>query len=206
MVCRAFKKRTNIQTRSMEYTWDSSFCYEEPSSMSTIIDSMDYLQPKNQPRSVLCKKEVELESFCNSLSSDPFVQLPHLDSPSLLPPKKQLPISNYMITNTTSCPQVVCEQEDERPNSKRSRRSCDHYVDKVTDWRDLDKFVASQLSQGDGFDHVGVPNNIALHDPENPDVGLFLMHSNPAEERNRVNEFWSSATSEYDIGICIFEN
>ena len=78
-----------------------------------------YRQPQPPQNNLFCKQETELDAL-NLLHSagTAFIQLPQLESPSL-PPVKRL---------------SSAEQEEE-----------DQQV-RVTDWRALDKFVASQLS------------------------------------------------------------
>lgn len=78
-------------------------------------------------------------------------------------------------------------------------RGCSN-TKKVTDWRALDKFVASQLSQEDRYDGNGVSSFGAEN---NSDMQLLLLQSG-REEGNKFNGFLSSS-SESNIGICIFE-
>lgn len=119
------------------------------------------------PNIVSCKQEIEGGVVDQSLQS--FVQLPQLESP--VPPPKR------------ACTNIF-----------------DHHLSstkKVTDWRDLDKFVASQLSQGDGL-HVG-PGFEALN--SDSDLGLLLLQTSRQEDED-LNHL---STSDPDnIGICIF--
>ncbi|XP_077246208.1 vascular related NAC-domain protein 1 [Tasmannia lanceolata] len=178
VVCRAFKKRATCQNRSVE-GWDSSYCYDEQSGVSSIIDSIDYLQ--RQQQNFVCKQEIEVDNL-NYLHSDQFVQLPHLENPSL------------PLINRPSLVSFASENEDEE-----QIRGC-NYIEKVTDWRALDKFVASQLSQEDRCDSERV-SNFDVH--QNSDLALLLLQSS-REEGNKLNGFLNSG-SDCDIGICIFD-
>lgn len=139
VVCRAFKKRTNGQDSKNTEALDPGYFYDEPSGISSVIDpaNIEYLSrngPLNFSPATLfgCKQETEGDnlSFINNLYADHFLQLPQLESPSISIMKR--PMS------------YVYEEEPEARYSS-SKRS-------VTDWRALDKFVASQLSQEDRYD------------------------------------------------------
>ncbi|XP_044469242.1 NAC domain-containing protein 37-like isoform X2 [Mangifera indica] len=122
VVCRAFKKRTSGQAKGLE-GWDSSYFYDEPSGVSSVVDPGEYISrqtPSFLSQNFMCKQEVEGDSLSNFIQSDQYLQLPQLESPSL-------PILK-------------------RPSSI-SLTSENKKMKNVTDWRALDKFVASQLSQ-----------------------------------------------------------
>ncbi|GFY87993.1 vascular related NAC-domain protein 1 [Actinidia rufa] len=163
VVCRAFKKRTTGQNKSIE-AWDSTYFYDEPSGVSSVLDPIEYIsrQPQNfLANSFLCKQEIEAENL-NFFHSDQFVELPQLESPSM--PQIKRPSSSISLISENN-------EEDEQIRGLNNNQ-------KVTDWRALDKFVASQLSQEDKF--------------------------SDREEANKLNGFLSSS-SECDIGICIFD-
>ncbi|KAK4741443.1 hypothetical protein SAY87_025031 [Trapa incisa] len=196
VVCRAFKKRTNSQLDNKGIEgFDPSYLYDEPSGMSSVIDpacSIDYMPPMHgthnfSPATLLaCKREMDSLSFISSLNAvEHFLQLPQLESPSLSLMKR--PISA-----------AYEEDQSHARHSSSSKRTS------VTDWRALDRFVASQLSQEDIYGNscggeVGGQNNTmdnaftAARDERNIDsTGL-------------MNEFLSSE-DDRDIGmICIFE-
>ncbi|KAJ8647928.1 hypothetical protein MRB53_000951 [Persea americana] len=190
VVCRAFKKRsTNCQARNCE-GWESSYGYDEPGGgLSSIIDSIDYL-PRQAP-TFLCKQEIESDNL-NYLHSEQFVQqLPQLNSPSLTLKKRPSIVS------------IGSPNDDEDEEVKSMMRGCNN-AEKVTDWRALDKFVASQLSHGESGDdgeRVG-----ELGGQENTDMALLLLQSSGSsrEEGSKINELLSSG-SVCDIGICVFE-
>lgn len=185
-MCRAFKKRTTSQNKSIE-GWDSSYFYDEPSGVSSVLDPMDYItrQPQNFfAQNFLCKQEIEADNL-NFIHSDQFVQLPHLESPSLPLIKRPSSIS------------LVSEYNEEEDQQARECKTSE----KVTDWRALDKFVASQLSHEDSYDCDIGSSSFVAH--QNSDMALLLLQS-AREEENRLNGFLNSS-SECDIGICIFE-
>ncbi|KAK9285837.1 hypothetical protein L1049_025038 [Liquidambar formosana] len=186
VVCRAFKKRTSGQTKSIE-GWDSSYFYDEPSVVSSVMDPFDYIsrQPAQNflaQNNFLCKEEIEADNL-NFMHSDHFVQLPQLESPSL--PLIKRPSSMSLISESN---------EEEEQN-----RGCRN-TEKVTDWRALDKFVASQLSQEDRYEGDGVSS---FEGHQNSDMALLLLQSG-RDEGNKLNGFLSSS-SDCDIGICIFD-
>lgn len=191
VVCRAFKKRSTAQTKNME-GWDSSYMYEESSGVSSVVDPLDHYLSSRQQHSflgqnLLCKQELEAEnlSFMQS-AADSFVQLPQLESPSL--PLMKRPSSSISLNNE--------EEEQNRSANK-----------KVTDWRALDKFVASQLSQDqERFEGDGESSFGPHHDS---DLALLLLQtssdSGRDEGNNKLNGFLNPTSSDCDIGICIFD-
>ena len=192
MVCRAFKKRTTGQIKSIE-GWDSSYFYDEASGISSVVDPIDYIsrQPQNfLPQNLFCKQETEADNL-NFFHSDHFVQLPQLESPSL--PLIKRPNSISLISENTN-------YEEEEQN----RIICNN-TKKVTDWRALDKFVASQLSQEDRYDSEGVSSFDTNNNNHNSsDMELLLLHRSSREEGNKFSEFLNSS-SDCDIGICIID-
>ncbi|KAG6766721.1 hypothetical protein POTOM_027892 [Populus tomentosa] len=193
VVCRAFKKRTTGQNKSME-GWDSSYFYEESSGVSSVVDPMDYItrQPQNfLAQNFLCKQEIEGDNL-NFMHSENFVQLPQLESPSLPLIKRPSSSVSLISENNNS------NNEVEEQNRKLSNNS----TQKVTDWRALDKFVASQLSQEDTYDGDGVSSFVGAEN-NSSDMSLLLLQSG-RDEGNKFNGFLSSSP-DCDIGICIFE-
>jgi len=207
--------------------WDSSYVYDETSSVSSVIDP---IYARRQPqangffaKNLLCKREIESEalaSFIHSSSIDHFLQLPQLKSPSQLPMLKRVSSSSISLVsenNHNNNNNSSCTSYDQENNGNMG--------DKVTDWRALDKFVASQLSQDPEFignhnhDHnhcndQGV-SNFNHHDQEsnNSDIeALLLLHGvsgreDEISEGNRLmNSFLNSSSGDTDnIGICIFD-
>ncbi|XP_004512121.1 NAC domain-containing protein 37 [Cicer arietinum] len=215
VVCRAFKKRaTNSQTKNTIERWDTSYFYEEASGMSSMVDPIDLIS--RQPQSFLaqsfnmCKQEIEAEnnnnnnSLISCMHADQFIQLPQLESPSLPlvkrpsivslvsennddnnddDQKRLLLLSNNNVTTITTT------------NNNNNNNNNNNQV--TTDWRALDKFVASQLSHEDEGVLSSFGTNILL---PNSDMALMLMQGS----RDEGNKFLN-ASSDCDIGICVFE-
>ncbi|CAN1226042.1 NAC domain-containing protein 37 [Linum perenne] len=222
VVCRAFKKRSTnkrIQAYSTSY-----IPYEDSiSSPSLLNDPTDHYytippprQPPRQPpmprhhhqssssflmaaggggqaSSLLCKQEIIVADTNNTTtaaaaaaafiddSSDSFLnELPQLESPNSLALMKR-PI-------TSSSADI----------NKNYNNSTDKIGGKVRDWRALDKFVASQLSQNDDELYYngggGGESSSVLDLPE-----LLGLQSS-----DQSTGFFSS-NSDCDIGICLFD-
>ncbi|XP_030496152.2 NAC domain-containing protein 37 isoform X1 [Cannabis sativa] len=175
---------------------------------------------------IMCKQELEgdsLLSFNNLLQQNhQFVQqLPQLESPSL--PLKRPASSVSLVTE-------IVNEEDQHNNQDQSD---DHIISNnnnnntnkkkkvvTTDWRALDKFVASQLSQDDHEDHNNNNNNnsnnnesifgVSSHDhhhhhEETDTTSFMLLAQSSIDEGNRLNAFLNSSSLDCDFGICIFE-
>jgi hypothetical protein len=125
VVCRAFKKRTTYPSRGVSDMWVSGY--------SIIPDRLDYLQNQTKT-SLLCKKENKLDNLSFLAHSNNFVQLPELQSP---------PHLNSQLQNLPSLTSVNNRFDEQ---SKVAGP-----IPGVTDWRALDKFVASQLSPEEKF-------------------------------------------------------
>ncbi|XP_057762699.1 NAC domain-containing protein 37-like [Arachis stenosperma] len=221
VVCRAFKKRTtNGQTKTME-GWDSSYLYEETSGGGggTVVESIEQLLSRqshhhhHHQSSFMCKQEIE--NMHANIAAEQFVQLPQLESPSL--PLVKRP------TTTTSTMALVSES-----NEEHNMLSSNSTKKVVTDWRDLDKFVASQLSHGgDNSRHETETDDAAVlpsfmdnnnHDNNGSisDMSLLQLLQSSSSSNSRVNNEGNrlmmsmspflNTSSDCDIGICVFEN
>ncbi|KAI9081278.1 hypothetical protein K1719_036778 [Acacia pycnantha] len=190
VVCRAFKKKTNGQTKAMD-RWDSSYLLEEASGVDPIEliarqpnhHHHHHHQSYNVTRNnYTCKQEIEVDTLIHS--SDPLFiqQLPQLESPSLV------------LTKWPSSSDNKNSNEEDDPTTKKV----------TTDWRALDKFVASQLSQEDSFETPKYNSS---------DISSMLLLQNTAtrdeaDESNRLSlsPFFNTRTSsDCDIGICVFD-
>lgn len=219
VVCRAFKKRTNNgQNKNIE-GWDSSYFYDEPSGISSVLDPVDYISRKSQrflAQNLMCKQESLEADNLNFINSDQFVQLPQLESPSLPLIKRSNSISLSSIENNSNNNGNSNSKEYQGDQQQINRgcnnnNSSNNKTKQVTDWRALDKFVASQLSQEDQYDHGGHNHgasssnfgidNISISSSE---MDLLLLQSR-REEENKLNGFLNISSSDCDIGICVFE-
>ncbi|XP_071693803.1 NAC domain-containing protein 76-like isoform X1 [Rutidosis leptorrhynchoides] len=199
VVCRAFKKRSTGQTKNSE-RWEPNFFYDESSRVSLTMDSTDYINSTQPPSSVfsqnfMCKQELEAAEDLNFVHCDQFVQLPHLESPSL-----------PLIKNRSSKSLLSLSENKDLEND----RNIDDTNVKVTDWRALDKFVASQLSQEDRYGLVDGLSS-SFEEKENVDSTYMFMEGDREVEEDhgvggKMNEFLSLTNQENcDIGIRIFE-
>ncbi|GAA0185873.1 hypothetical protein LIER_33161 [Lithospermum erythrorhizon] len=210
VVCRAFKKKNTVQTKTNTMGgWDTPhFSYDEFRNTTDITSSLSVLDPSSRdfnnnissiimqppnflpPLSFMCKQETEAESLkflhATSTANDPlFTQLPQLESPSLPIIKNNIPTS-------------ISSSEDHNNNSKNV----------TTDWRDLDKFVACQLMSHE----EGQPSTVSNFENQSvgwdfDDMGLLMLQSTTREEVDKLNGLLgSSSSSDFDIGICIFDS
>ncbi|KAK9052518.1 hypothetical protein SSX86_029147 [Deinandra increscens subsp. villosa] len=208
VVCRAFKKRSTGQTKRNE-AWESNFFYDDSSRVSPAMDPVDYItsQPSSSmySQSFMCKQEFEATGNLNFVHCDQFVQLPQLESPSL--PSIKMPSSISLVSSSDNT-----DQEDDLPkggniNSDINSNGNKNITNKVTDWRALDKFVASQLSQEDGY---GIREGLSssFEGKENSDFSYMFVEGGREEEDGggKMNGFLSSTNQEHcDIGMCIFD-
>ncbi|KAF9603146.1 hypothetical protein IFM89_034156 [Coptis chinensis] len=165
-----------MQTRTDE-RWDSSYFYEEINGINSIMDPIHTTRRK--PQHLVCKQEIEFNNV-NFFHCDPFVQLPQLESPS--PPLIKHPILVSLLSENY-------KEDDEAIKDATDTR-------KVTDWRALDKFVASQLSpEEDRNKSEGISNFGTQY---NTDTGWLLSDSS----RDKYDGLLSLG-SDADIGICI---
>lgn len=211
VVCRAFKKRATGQTKNTE-TWSSSYFYDEAvsSGVNSIIDPTEYIY--NQKHDIFgkgftCKQEIEgmVDDLNYMQSYHQFIQLPQLQSPSL--PVMKRPSSSMSISSMDNNSNYIISLDDEASfesviSGENKRKNKKKQVKMIGDWRELDKFVASQLiSQDNGTsDYVGHHIN---HEDMEMDSSLLL---NERDEENRfVSELLNSNT-DYDSGIAYLMN
>ncbi|CAN1757445.1 NAC domain-containing protein 37 [Linum perenne] len=183
VVCRAFKKRSTnkrIQAYSTSY-----IPYEDSiSSPSLLNDPTDHYYtippPRQPPRQPPMPRHHHQSSSSFLMAAGGGGQLPQLESPNSLALMKR-PI-------TSSSADI----------NKNYNNSTDKIGGKVRDWRALDKFVASQLSQNDDELYYngggGGESSSVLDLPE-----LLGLQSS-----DQSTGFFSS-NSDCDIGICLFD-
>ncbi|KNA11479.1 hypothetical protein SOVF_134920 [Spinacia oleracea] len=160
VVCRVFKKRMATVRRL-----DGSPCwYDDQMSFMPDMDSPRRIphhpnnyhtpninnsnlnfHPNQQHNMYPCKQELEIMPY-NISHHDPYLQLPQLESPKMPQPSMQqgygtMLTQDYMIDST----QLDSIYGNGSGNTCGSTEQ--GLDDEVTDWRVLDKFVASQLSQ-----------------------------------------------------------
>ncbi|XP_060192573.1 NAC domain-containing protein 37-like [Lycium barbarum] len=183
VVCRAFKKRITGQTKTnIGEGWESNYLYDEPSGVSSVLSPLDniprQLPPQNfMSQNSLCKQEIEPGNNNNNnlifLHSDQFVQLSQLASPTV--PLMKRPISSVSLASENNC------EEDGRITKRRKINK--NVNDRVTDWRALDKFVASQLSHDSHEKSSYDEDGVSSYEPHNgSDLGMLLLQSGREEE------------------------
>ncbi|RLN39975.1 secondary wall NAC master switch [Panicum miliaceum] len=209
VVCRAFKKRTAYPARSMAMAWDSSYSYREVSVMgaaaaeaAAFVDpNVAYAQIRRQSKSARLKQEAELDGAAALLQySSHLVELPQLESPSapLAPNPSQA---------------SSADEVDGADSGRRGKKA--RYDRMATDWRALDKFVASQLSPAEcgggsleATASVAAANNVGsqLDHGEDDDMAeLLFLNSDGREEAERWTGLLGPAGGDGDFGLCVFE-
>ncbi|KAK9670610.1 hypothetical protein RND81_13G212800 [Saponaria officinalis] len=241
VVCRAFKKKAaSTQSKNME-GWDSSYAsYDnESSGVNSIIDPI-YISRQSQTTSyfaknnnnLLCKQELESEAllanFMHSTSSsvDNFLQLPQLESPTQILPSLKRVSSNIGSNNYSNNNSSYNNNGNSNSNNNNYQGTSNFYDmgDQVTDWRALDKFVASQLSQ-DPNEVVGNESKNRGHEQGNSSYNyheescssdieaILMMHGSIGREEYElsegsklVNGFLNTSLGNNDnIGVCLFD-
>jgi hypothetical protein len=202
VVCRAFKKRTAYPARSMALAWDSSFAYRGPNVM--VDPNAAYGQISQQSKNARFKQEAVMDGAAAAFlqySASHLVELPQLESPS----------APLLATNASQ----ASTEEDSTGGGGR-RRAKKARTEKVsTDWRALDKFVASQLSPADGGGGmeatapsaagVGSLDHHCSEETEDDLAALLFLNSDGREEVERWAELLGPAGGDSDLGICVFE-
>uniref|UniRef100_A0A6N2NGI6 NAC domain-containing protein n=1 Tax=Salix viminalis TaxID=40686 RepID=A0A6N2NGI6_SALVM len=172
VVCRVFKKRIPAMQKVSEH--ESACWYDEQVAFLHDFDSPNQnFQPElgyQLPYS--CKKELDLHC---QIPQDHFLQLPLLQNPKFLQPAPTLSCNSMNSAygldinhqaNTLQSSTLTQEDHIQKIHEQmfptiygNSNKNHEHGVDQVTDWRVLDKFVASQLSQEDVIKEASVPEN-----------------------------------------------
>eukprot|EP00261_Vitis_vinifera_P015535 XP_003635655.2 PREDICTED: NAC domain-containing protein 7-like [Vitis vinifera] len=138
-----------------------------------------------------CKQELELPY---NMPHDPYLQLPQLESPKL--PQSAASVSCNSVApygfdrhNGSTLQSSTLTQEEHIQQSYQQNMSSlyssnnEQAVDQVTDWRVLDKFVASQLSHDQdasketNYSNAAVPTfhvadhmNLLVNDSKRPEI------------------------------------
>ncbi|CAN6321649.1 unnamed protein product [Urochloa humidicola] len=217
VVCRAFKKRTAYPARSMAMAWESRYSYREASIMgaadaeaaaAAFVDpNAAYAQLRRQAKqSARFKQEAEIDGAAALLqySSSHLIELPQLESPSapLAPPNPA--------SQASAADEVDGGADSGRRGKKKAR------ADKMaTDWRALDKFVASQLSPlecggGSSLEAASVAAADVVSQLEHgEDAGdmaaLLFLNSDGRKEAERWTGLLGPAGGDGDFGLCVFE-
>ncbi|KAI3747719.1 hypothetical protein L6452_10318 [Arctium lappa] len=217
VVCRAFKKRATGQSRTTE-RWESNYNFYDESSRITSAGAMDdytITTPSSSSflstqRFMMCKQELEAAEnlkFVQYDHHDEFIQLPHLESPSLHSIKR--PIISSISENDQENVHIRIE---EIRNTKKNND-----MNKVRDWRALDKFVASQLSQDPEIECVGEGVSLSFEGNRDSDLSYMFLQCGREEDGGgggsgggggKLAGLLSSTRSDdhFDIESCIYDN
>lgn len=210
VVCRVFKKRITTMRKVSDH--ESPCWYEDQVSFMPDLDS-----PKQNSQSNLvyqlpypCKKELDHLPY-HLIPHEHFPQLPLLESPKLLQASATISSNslatygidiNHATTNMQSS-SFSHEQEAQQPHEQNFHAAygsnCNEQgVDQVTDWRVLDKFVASQLSQDDASKENSYGQNAANVFHASDNTSVLVRHS---EKQEMVLENASVSTSSCQIEL-----
>ncbi|XP_072962801.1 NAC domain-containing protein 37-like [Typha angustifolia] len=109
----------------------------------------------------------------------------------------------------TAASTLLCKQESELDNLNLLHSN--HFIqlpqleEKVTDWRTLDKFVASQLSPGDRFEAHDVVGDYVVDHEHESEMAMLLLNSGGGDEMGKLSGLLSTGGTDCDIGICVFD-
>ncbi|CAL9029533.1 unnamed protein product [Prunus brigantina] len=158
VVCRVFKKRLATVRKIGDY--ESPCWYDQVSFMPELESprrsiSHPYASPYHQQQQHYsqCKQELDLQyNMPHHHHHDSFLQLPQLESPKV---PQSAPYGSMLQSSTLTQEEQLQQHINQQQNMFNSSSSSlvlynnndQQSVDQVTDWRVLDKFVASQLSQ-----------------------------------------------------------
>ncbi|XP_034888092.1 NAC domain-containing protein 7 [Populus alba] len=206
VVCRVFKKKMPTMRKVSDY--DSPCWYDDQVSFMPETDSPRRIsQPyASYLHHYTCKQELELPY---NMPHDPFLQLPQLESPKV-PQSAATASCNSVVayayerTNGSTLQSSTVTQEEQMQqchqqnlNSFYNNNNSEQAVDQVTDWRVLDKFVASQLSHEDaskGTDNYS--NKATFHAAEQ-----MHMLANDSKRSETAQEYASTSTSSCQIDL-----
>ncbi|KVI07206.1 NAC domain-containing protein 7-like [Cynara cardunculus var. scolymus] len=215
VVCRVFKKRLPTMRRASEH--ESPIWYDDQVSFMPDIDSpnqnnsyshlanYNYQYPYGS-----CKKELDqLQNY--QITPDHFLQLPLLESPKLLPTcNSTMPIYGININQAGSINYQPSLLTQDQNNNNIHQNQDQNVNNQVTDWRVLDKFVASQLlSHGDVSTkenhYANIEDNSPIfhsHDDHDTSNSELITHLNKQEhERSTVPEDASNSISTCHIDL-----
>ncbi|XAR54978.1 hypothetical protein NMG60_11030333 [Bertholletia excelsa] len=160
VVCRVFKKRMTAMRKMGEHESPRNW-YDEQDSMMSDFDSPSQTilsQPyaSHYPQ-FSCKKELELHYNSPNTPHDLFFHLPQLESPNTAQPSNAsgscISVGIYGLDRGNIRREEILQQSMNEQNANFNYNSNKIeeavQVDQLTDWRVLDRFVASQLSHED---------------------------------------------------------
>ncbi|OIW09838.1 hypothetical protein TanjilG_20545 [Lupinus angustifolius] len=190
VVCRVFKKRMPTMRKVGEYeSWydDQVSLMQDLEFPRPIYHHPTYASPYQQ-HSHHCKGELELQY--NMPHDANFLQLPQLESPKV--PYGNFDSSNSNGTTTLQFSSLIQEDQAQTQHCHHHQNLHSIYgnndeaaAEQVTDWRVLDKFVASQLSNDQNASNAAI-----LHVAEQ-----ITMLANGSKRAQTSQEYASTPTS-----------
>ncbi|XP_043701185.1 NAC domain-containing protein 7-like [Telopea speciosissima] len=208
VVCRVFKKRITTVRRVSEH--ESPCWYDEQVSFMPEFDSPKRIAPPDMAyhHPYSCKQELELQY--HHRPHDPFLQLPQLESPKLPHSATSASCSSVAAYgldvnhgNTLQSSSFMQEEQMQQSHYHQQNMMNSFYneqaVDQVTDWRVLDKFVASQLSQEDASKENNYSNGTnAVVFNVSDQMNILVRQSNKQEVGS---DYASTSTSSCQIDL-----
>ncbi|RDX90098.1 NAC domain-containing protein 7, partial [Mucuna pruriens] len=202
VVCRVFKKRMPTMQKVGEY--DQSPCwYDEQVSFMQDLESPRHI---SQPYASYHPCKPELMELQYNIPHDAFLQLPQLESPkvtqsaasSVVPYAYESNNNNGSTLQFSSLTQEEQIQYCHQQSHHSLYGSNDHAVDQVTDWRVLDKFVASQLSHNqDVSKETSFSNAPIFHVAEQ----ISVVANDGSKKEQISQEYASTSTSSCQIDL-----
>ncbi|CAI9784468.1 unnamed protein product [Fraxinus pennsylvanica] len=147
VVCRMFMKKMATTRKEEEH---ESLCWYD--DQVSFMPDFNFSRPISQPYTTsyhphyTCKQELELQY---NMPHDAFFQLPELESPKVPQSTASSSIIPCGVLQFSSLGHEENVQQNNQLHISEIYSNDQAAVDQVTDWRVLDKFVASQLSQDD---------------------------------------------------------
>nr|QSD99823.1 NAC family transcription factor [Melilotus albus] len=201
VVCRVFKKRMTTVQKMNEYDQSPCNWYDDQVSFMPDLESPTSTNPHPNYTSSYhsCKPELELMQYNNISHHDAaFLQLPHLESPKIT--QSIIPYNHHAHANNNNI--ALTQQQQQQVQYLQYHQQNLHSIygggsstcnndEQVTDWRVLDKFVASQLSHEDNNNHDGSNKQAAiLHVAEQ-----ITLLANGSKKNEISDEHASTSTS-----------
>ncbi|CAL5359893.1 unnamed protein product [Camellia sinensis] len=207
VVCRVFKKRMATTRKMGEH--ESPCWYDDQVSFMP-----DFESPRQISQSYTSyhhhysfKQEHELQY--NNMPHDPFLQLPHLESPKISQPTVTESCNSvvpYGLNRNNGSSLQLSTPAQEEPLQQSNQQNMNLFysnneqaaVDQLTDWRVLDKFVASQLSHEDSSKDHNYSNKASF---QVGGVEHMNMLVNDSKSQDVVSDFASVSTSTCPIDL-----
>ncbi|KAF5181721.1 Nac domain-containing protein [Thalictrum thalictroides] len=209
VVCRVFKKRLTTVRKMIDH--DSPCWYDEQVSFMPDLESpkrviqtdMAYRHP------YLFKQELELQYH---MPHESFLQLPQLESPkfphsaasascnSLVAYSLDVNQGSTIQSSSLTQEEQMQQNHQQNMNSYYNNSNNEQAVDQVTDWRVLDKFVASQLSHEEACKEPNYNSeNAVFHVSDHMMNNILARQSNKQELL--TSDYASTSTSSCPIDL-----